>query len=536
MRLVPTPVAEVHRLVTAAPSPLGAAPAGDAPVASGVAAADAARGAEPGTGTITPVTPGALPPTRLPLHVVAGWGLGTLAGGILFNTTGMLLLRYLTDYLGLAAGLAGLLVAASKIYDALTDPVMGWISDNTRSRFGRRRPWLLAGAVLCALAMIALFNVPGALGSTALVAWVVFALLFYATAYTVLTVPYMAMPGEMTTDYHERARLMSWRVGFVGVAQVVAGYAAPMLVLAYGDGARGHGLMSMTLAVAVLAAGVACFALTRSAQATGAAASLPKASGAGAARPLAAPPVPPVPLGRQLRAVAGNRPFVLLILSKFALLLSVASFGATFAYFVVHVLQATYALLGTFTVVSTAAMLGSLPVWVKVIRRVDKRRAFMIAAVAYALLALSWLLAGPGEPTAALLLRAAAMGVLGCGTLLAGQALLPDAIEYDYLRHGERREALFAGFYTMAEKFASALGVAVTGLFLGAMGYVSSSAGVLVRQPDSALLGIAFAVGAIPAAMLLTSAALIYFYDLGERRLVALREAAHGTGSGGSEA
>jgi GPH family glycoside/pentoside/hexuronide:cation symporter len=121
------------------------------------------------------------------------------------------------------------------------------------------------------------------------------------------------------------------------------------------------------------------------------------------------------------------------------------------------------------------------------------------------------------------------MGVLGCGTLLAGQALLPDAIEYDYLRHGARREALFAGFYSMAEKLASAIGLALTGGFLGAMGYLSSTGGALVRQPDSALLGISLAVGLVPAAMLTASCVLIWFYDLTEQRLIALRSAVEGT-------
>ena len=124
-----------------------------------------------------------------------------------------------------------------------------------------------------------------------------------------------------------------------------------------------------------------------------------------------------------------------------------------------------------------------------------------------------------------MLVRAGVMGVLGCGTLLSGQALLPDAIEYDYLRHGERREALFAGFFAMVEKLASAIGLALTGGFLGAMGYLSSSDGALVSQPASALLGISIAVGALPAVMLLISCALIWFYDLTEQRLVELRSA-----------
>ncbi len=468
----------------------------------------------------------ASPATPLSLPLALGWGLGTLAIGILFNTTGMLLLRYLTDYVGLAAGLAGLLIAVSKIYDALTDPVMGWISDNTRSRFGRRRPWLFAGTLLSGLALVALFNVPSGWSGASLVAWVVVVLLFYATAYTVFTVPYLAMPAEMTTDYHERSRLIGFRVAFIGAAQLVAGYAAPMLIVAFGDGRRGHSLMSVVLAAALVVCGLACFWLTRSAQATTAshAATSGQASGADTTAPR--PAAARIGFGEQLRAVAGNRPFVMLILSKLALLLAIASFGATFAYFVVHVLRATYALLGTFTVVSTATMFASLPLWLRLIKRTDKRRTFMFAGVAYAALSLTWLLAGPAEDPIWVLVRAGAMGVLGCGTLLAGQALLPDAIEYDYLRHGERREALFAGFYTMAEKLASAIGLALTGGFLGAMGYLSSSDGALVRQPDSALLAISIAVGALPALMLVTSCVLIGFYDLTEQRLVALRTGA----------
>ncbi len=451
-----------------------------------------------------------------------GWGLGTLAIGILFNTTGMLLLRYLTDYVGLAAGLAGLLIAVSKIYDALTDPVMGWVSDNTRSRLGRRRPWLLAGTLLSGLALVALFNVPSGWSGAPLVAWVVFVLLFYATAYTVFTVPYLAMPAEMTTDYHERSRLIGFRVAFIGAAQLVAGYAAPMLILAFGDGRRGHSLMSVVLAAALVVCGLACFWMTKTAQAT-------EAGRAAAVENAAADRIG---FAEQLRAVAGNRPFVMLILSKLALLLAIASFGATFAYFVVHVLRATYALLGTFTVVSTVTMFASLPLWLRLIKRTDKRRTFMVAALAYSVLSLSWLLAGPLEDPVWVLVRAGAMGVLGCGTLLAGQALLPDAIEYDFLCHGERREALFAGFYTMAEKLASAIGLALTGGFLGAMGYLSSSDGAVVRQPDSALLGISLAVGALPALMMLTSCALIWFYDLTEHRLVELRG---GVGGGNSK-
>lgn len=418
----------------------------------------------------------------------------------------MLLMRYLTDYVGLAAALAGLLISLSKIYDALTDPLMGWVSDRTRGRYGRRRPWLLLGAVLCGLALAALFNVPEGLQGSSLTAYVLLLLIGYSTAYTVFAVPYMAMPTEMTSDYHERSRLMSFRVAFVGVAQLFAGYFAPNLVVWFGGGAAGHGAMSAVLGSVLALAGVACFFFTSGA---------PSAPVVAARQP---------GLKAMLAGVAGNQPFLLLLASKLLLLLSMASFGAGFTYFIVHVLKSGYATLGSFTVVSTAGMFVSLPAWLWLARRVDKRRTFMLAAVAYACLQCSWFWAQPGEPTWAVLLRAAIMGVVGCGTLLAGQALLPDAIEYDQLRTGERREALFAGFYAMAEKFASAIGLAVTGAFLGAMGYVSSRGGE-VQQPESALLAISIAVSLVPAAMLLLSAVALLRYDLDASELARLREA-----------
>jgi GPH family glycoside/pentoside/hexuronide:cation symporter len=452
---------------------------------------------------IAPVIAEGAASERLGLRLIVGWAIGTFAIGILFNTTGMLLLRYLTDYVGLAAGIA------------VTDPLMGWVSDNTRSRFGRRRPWLLLGTFMCGLAIVGLFNIPSAWSGGLLVGWVVLMLLFYASAYTVFTVPYMAMPAEMTTDYHERSRLMSYRVAFICSAQLVAGYAAPMLIVAFGDGSRGHGRMSFVLAAGIIVCGLACFSTSST--------MVQRSAGDGVMT--GATVTPRIGGMAQLRAVIGNRPFVILIVSKLALLLAVASFGATFAYFVVHVLKATYALLGTYTIVSSAAMFVSLPVWMKVIKRTDKRRTFLIASALYAAMSLSWLLASAGDPVLWTLLRGVAMGILGCGTLLAGQALLPDAIEYDYLRHGERREALFAGFYTMAEKLASAFGLAMIGTFLGYMGYLSSSGGALVQQPDSALLGISLAVGGLPALMLLVSGALLWSYDLSEEKLAALRAA-----------
>ena len=97
---------------------------------------------------------------KLPIRIVFGWGLGTLGVAVLFNATNFLLLRFLTDYAGLAAAAAGLAIALSKVYDAVTDPLMGVVSDRTRSRWGRRRPFLFLGGLVCGAAFVLLFNAP----------------------------------------------------------------------------------------------------------------------------------------------------------------------------------------------------------------------------------------------------------------------------------------------------------------------------------------------------------------------------------------
>ena len=97
---------------------------------------------------------------RLPLSLCLGWASGTLGVAVMFNAVNILLLRYLTDYLGIAAAAASALIASSKLYDAVLNPVMGVVSDRTHTRWGRRRPWLLAGSLLAALALPALFVLP----------------------------------------------------------------------------------------------------------------------------------------------------------------------------------------------------------------------------------------------------------------------------------------------------------------------------------------------------------------------------------------
>src|SRR3546814_3749443 len=112
-------------------------------------------------------------------------------------------------------------MALSKLYDALIDPIVGLFSDRSKSRHGRRRPFVLAGGVMLAVSALILFNVPTGLKATAAVIYTIIGLLFYSTAHAVFSVSSMAMPADMNSDYHERLRLISLRVYAVGMGRLV---------------------------------------------------------------------------------------------------------------------------------------------------------------------------------------------------------------------------------------------------------------------------------------------------------------------------
>jgi GPH family glycoside/pentoside/hexuronide:cation symporter len=420
-----------------------------------------------------------------------GWGVGSLAIAILYNTTNMLMLRYLVDYVGIAAALASSLIAFSKIYDTVTDPLMGVISDRTKSRIGRRRPWLLVGAVLCTLALPFLFITPQ-FSPTMTLLWVTAALLFYATAYTVFSVPYMAMPAEMTDDPHTRSLIFSWRVKAIAVGQVAAGGAAPALIVYFGGGAQGHAGMSLVLAVGILVSALLCFRYTREARA-----------------------LPVVDFGEmpgflaQVRSLASDSNLAWLLSAKMVHLVAVAFSGSSMAFFTLRVLELPDTYLSIFIIASSIAIFASAGPLATLSRRIGKQNTYTISVALYAITHVTWLYAPVGESAFAIIVRGVLMGVAGSGMMLIAQSLLSDVMADDRAKNGVPREGVYAGLYTTIEKFSYAFGIAIVGFALGAAGYIEGNAEGL-NQPQSALDVIRWSVSVIPAGLAVMAAVFMH--------------------------
>jgi GPH family glycoside/pentoside/hexuronide:cation symporter len=444
-------------------------------------------------------------PNELPRRVRIGYATGSLVTGAFGTVPGLLLLPYLTDALGVAAGLAGLLVLLPKAWDVLVNPIAGRLSDRTRTRWGARRPYLLGAGVGMAVLFATIFAGPYTGGPGAV--WVCFAFLATATAFAFFQVPYVAMPADMTdgaglTDpYGERTRMMTWRVAFLALSILVSGAAAPMIVRAFGGGLAGHRAMGAFVALVMIIGTLSVFYFTRDA-ATGAVVDSEPS------------------LRAQLRVAAQNKPFRVLVACFVAQAAGIAAMLAGVQYFADHVLDNEHATTLLFACVVAPAILV-MPVWNRFGARVGKLRGYVAASLMLTVGTFA-LVAAPLLPVVLVYGIVALIGAGYAGQQLFGLAMLPDCIAYETARTGRRQAGVFTGLWTAGETFGLALGPGIFGVTLQVFGYVPSTAGEPAQQTSRAELGVLLGFTVVPGAVVALALLFLRAYDLNAHRLAGM--------------
>ena len=440
------------------------------------------------------------------LRLRVGWGLGSLSMSAMFNAISLLLLAFLIEVVGIPALTAGALILVSKIYDAVTDPLMGVLSDRTKSRWGRRRPYLMLGGILAGISFAIIFSVPVFESQTTLLIYIFVSLLLNATAYTVFNVPYLAMPAEMTDSYHERTSLMSFRVCAIAGGQLLSSVIGPIIIAKYGGGLFGHSMMSIVVGIAIIAICTICFWSTHDAKFT---VRITDHN---------------FTLRDQIRLAIENKPFFVLLMVKFTQLFGFSIFIAALPLLFTRILEVSYAYLGTYYLFQAGATIASQPACVFLSRKYGKTACYYVTSAIFAGASASWVFATASDPVWFIDARATLTGIGAGGLLLIGQSLLPDTIEHDFRRTGLRREGIFAGVYTTVEKISFAFGPAVLGLLLGGLGWIEAQGGERVAQSAQALMAIDIAM-LIPTLTLILSCICLSRYALTESALAATRSA-----------
>jgi glycoside/pentoside/hexuronide:cation symporter, GPH family len=417
---------------------------------------------------------------RIPFHLKVVYGLGAFVNNLLAAASGGMMI-VLNLGLGMNPALVGLLGALPRLWDALIDPVMGYVSDHTRTRWGRRRPYIFIGAISVGIIFALLWQLPpGRSESFYFWYFLVGSLLFYL-AYTVFAAPWVGLGYELTPDYHERTRLMGVQ-NFIGqLAYVIAPWF--LLIMQSGwlfdgmvDGAAG---LAIVIGIVVIVIGIlpAIFLRERLTAVTAIATAVPDK-----------PPVDSTLLGSIVGFLHGfkttlkSRPFMnlcaatFLVFNGFILIASLQSYviiyyvfagdmarGAEFAGY-----AGTAGAISSFGVIAIVTWLGT---------RLGKKRTFYVAiGISMLGYALKWVCYDPESPWLLLLPTPfLAFGLGGLFTLVP--AMIADVVDLDELQTHERREGMYGAVFWWVVKLGMAAALAGGGLLLNATGFDVALAG-----------------------------------------------------------
>ncbi|WP_243076158.1 MFS transporter [Microbacterium sp. SS28] len=441
-------------------------------------------------------------PTRLPAGTIGRYAIGSLGTGGFATLPGLVLTYYLTDSLGVAALAAGVVITLAKVWDVVIDPVIGALTDRDLARHGTRRRLMLIGALSLPVLFALTFAAPPSLGPVVGAIWVFLAFTLTATAFSLFQVPYIALPAELTPRYDERTRLLTWRVVVLTLAILLFGAGGPALRSLTGDPVTGYLLMGIVAGVVIALGMLIATTVAMRAVAIPTDAPAESAPNPGIREHFAA----------GIRALRRSAPFRALLSTFVLQALATGLMLAGAQYIATWVLHSEDAVTFLFVALIAPALFAA-PAWGVLARRIGKERAFAIASVVFAVAALTivGVLWAPGDW---IYVPVGLAGIAYAGMQSLPMAMLPDVISHDERTSGPGQAGSFSGVWTAGETVGFALGATALALILAVTGYVSSTAGQAVEQPEAAIAGIVVSFSVAPAALIVLSLLTLARYRL----------------------
>jgi GPH family glycoside/pentoside/hexuronide:cation symporter len=399
-----------------------------------------------------------------------GFSLGMIGDRIFRDAPALLLLVYMTNYLGIPPAMAGVAIFVPKLLIMLVDPAVGTLSDRLKTRWGRRRPLMFLGALLASASFVLFFHVPHFEGAIAQACYMSAIVFVGFTGYSLYSVPYLTMASEIAGDEDERRKIMSFRVVFMAIGLSISAFAGGF-VQSIGGGIEGYRLMSWVYGAICLITMLATVAITgKAAHGTPSAVSMS--------------------LLKQFRLVAGNREYLRLLLVGFLQKVAEGVGYGSFAYFCIYVVQQPLSGIGMVVLASTAGQVLAQPLWLRAGRRWSGPTLYAAGVLGWCVSLMLWL-AMKGQSPLWLIPLGLGAGAVAGGFLMVTLSMLSDRMAKDTADSGMNFEGVYSGLWLAAEKLAFALGALIVGTVIGAFGFIESTDGVEVTQSPLAVIGIA---------------------------------------------
>jgi glycoside/pentoside/hexuronide:cation symporter, GPH family len=433
---------------------------------------------------------------KLPTRTKVFYGIGDLGNATVNSAIQFFLMKFYTDAALVLPALAGNALLIGKIWDAINDPLFGWFTDRTKSRFGKRRVFMLFGAIPLAIAIALLWFVPKANQVWTFV-WIAATFVLFDTVWTLTNVPYYALTSELTDDYDERSSLTTYRMAMAVPAYLVGAALTPAIVGLFALQRTGYAFIG--IAYGILAGVVLLIAALGIRERTDLKLAKPE----------------PSPL-KSLFAAMKNKPFVRLCAIYFVINISFAFVKILMAYYIEYQLlmkAQTSIVMGLMLVCVTI----SLPFWQWVGRKMDKGPAYALGMlVGGVAIILTFFLPHQSSPLIYLIAVLAGFGF--SSQWIFPWAMVADVADYDRAETGEQRSGMYYGVWGLATKISEALALAGVGWILTGFGYVPN-----VEQTPDALLGIRLFFGLIPAAFIFIALPMLLKYPVTRKSHAVIR-------------
>ena len=430
----------------------------------------------------------------------AGWGLADMGVVVFVIVKQLLVLSFLTNYLNVPVGIAGLLTTSVLIFDIITDPIVGYLSDRTNSRWGRRVPWMVIGAVILSGGIIGLFGVPQSFSIVGTIIWVGSFFAFATVGFTMVAIPYGATAGEMTQDPKERSSMMGFRMAFASVGILVGGAVIPQLA---GGTREGHFTAAMYIAPIIILSIWGSLWATRQAPRI----LSPSARG----------------FMSTWLLVFKNKPFVILVCLYGIMTLAIALITAGLPFAAIYLifdngnslLSPASSALGILSLLFACFVLGSIlsqAFWVWMSNRLGKVSALIFGLFIYVILLIAIFLSLPSAEIMVLAMLFIIAGMTNGAYQQIPWAIYPDLMDMTREESGDAIEGAFSAVWLFGQKVANAIAPLILSLILAVFGWKESSSGFTDQIPE-ALGALQNSITILPAFILVLAIIGLFYFS-----------------------